>query len=188
MLIYSLVLRMHQEIHTQPSETSEGTCLPPVLFLSPPFVFQPQQMAVQSSKFVPRVTFSLEKGRSLVTVTSRPSQGDLLLVVLSKFVLGCSFWGLNRVAFLGTVTNLKVSETDLESAPWSFESCGVLARRVGFERTFQALNPVVRLCGRGGIIFGIRQSWVWVLLLLHWSRAYITELLAFNEVLYIHGP
>lgn len=68
MLIDSLVLRMHQEIHTQPSETSEGTCLPPVLFLSPPFVLQPQQMAVQSSKFVPRVTFSLEKGRSLATV------------------------------------------------------------------------------------------------------------------------
>lgn len=69
MLIYSLVLRMHQETHTQPRETSEGTWLPPVLFLSPPFVFQMhQQMAVQSSKFVPCVTFSLEKGKSLVRV------------------------------------------------------------------------------------------------------------------------
>jgi len=47
-----------------------------------------------------------------------------------------------------------VSETDLENAPGSFESCGVLALRVGFERSFQALIPVVRLPGRGGIIFG----------------------------------
>ena len=75
-LIDSIVLKIHQETHThthththRASGTSEGTWLPSVLFLSPPFVFQThQQMAVQSSKFVPCMTFSLEKGRSLLRV------------------------------------------------------------------------------------------------------------------------
>lgn len=69
-LIHSTVLKIHQETHTRrASGTSEGTWLPSVLFLSPPFVFQMhQQMAVQSSKFVPCMTFSLEKGRSLLRV------------------------------------------------------------------------------------------------------------------------
>lgn len=50
-------------------ERRELPHFPPVLSLSPPFVFRMhQQMAVQISKFVPCVTFSLEKSKSLQRV------------------------------------------------------------------------------------------------------------------------
>lgn len=110
-LIHSTVLKIHQETHTRrASGTSEETWLPSVLFLSPPFVFQMhQQMAVQSSKFVPCMTFSLEKGRSLLRVNFQ-TFGSRCFVSCHKQtqVFGCSFSGLYSVGFLATVKNLKM--------------------------------------------------------------------------------
>jgi len=47
-------------------------------------------MAVQSSKFVPWVTFSLEKGKFLVRVDFQAITRRAF-VVLSKLFFGCSF-------------------------------------------------------------------------------------------------
>lgn len=81
---------MHQEIHmrthTQSREISEGTWPLLALFLSPPFVFQMhQRMAVQSSKYVPCMTFSLEKGKSLLRVDFQTIVSGLFSVVINKF-------------------------------------------------------------------------------------------------------
>lgn len=41
----------------------------------------------------------------------------------------------------------------------------------------------MRLPRRQGIVFGVRQTWVWVLPLLCAGRSYLIELLALNEAL-----
>lgn len=45
------------------------------------------------------------------------------------------------------------------------------------------MKEALRLPRRQGIVFGVRQTWVWVLPLLCAGRSYLIELLALNEAL-----